>query len=137
MRRWVPVLVLLAAAVFPASALADPPVNDTQAGAAALPTTYTSQAPLTVPVTIPPGPTGGWLDATTAPDDPSPTCVGAQGFHSMWYTVSVAEASVLSVTLTSGDVSRYQPIVSIIGPISPTQTAVEARVRSRWQRLSR
>ena len=36
MRRWVPVLVLLAAAVFPASALADPPVNDTQAGATAL-----------------------------------------------------------------------------------------------------
>jgi hypothetical protein len=125
MRRWVPVLVLLAAAVFPASALADPPTNDAQAAPATLPTTYTSQAPLTISVPIPPGPTGGWLDATTAPDDPSPTCVGAQGFHSMWYTVSVAEASVLTVTLTSGDVSRYQPMVSIIGPISATQTAIE------------
>ena len=43
----------------------------------------------------------------------------------MWYTVTVTEASVLRVTLTSGDVSLYQPVVSIIGPISPNQTAIE------------
>jgi hypothetical protein len=43
----------------------------------------------------------------------------------MWYSVSVTEASVLTITLTSGDVGRYQPMVSIIGPISPNQTATE------------
>ncbi len=40
----------------------------------------------------------------------------------MWYSVSVTEASVLTVTLSSGDVQRYQPVVSIIGPISPNVT---------------
>jgi hypothetical protein len=33
----------------------------------------------------------------------------------MWYTVEVKEASVLTVTLTSTDVLRYQPVVSITG----------------------
>ena len=127
MRRWVPVLVLLAAAVFPASALADPPANDTQAGAAALPTTYT-YTPSVIPVAIPPtGTAGGWGDATVSAEDQTfpPTCLGATGFHSMWYTVTVPEASVLTVTLSSGDVQRYQPVVSIIGPISPSVTAQE------------
>ena len=57
MRRWVPVLVLLAAAVFPASALADPPANDTQAGATALVPTY-SYTDSVSPVSIPPTGTG-------------------------------------------------------------------------------
>ena len=43
----------------------------------------------------------------------------------MWYSVVVKEASVLTVTLSSGDVQRYQPVVSIIGPISPGVTAQE------------
>ena len=43
----------------------------------------------------------------------------------MWYSVSVKEASVLTVTLSSGDVQRYQPVVSIIGPISPSVTPQE------------
>lgn len=127
MRRWVPVLVLLAAAVFPASALADPPVNDTQAGATALSTTYTYTNTVS-PIAIPPtGPAGGWGDATVTAEDQTfpPTCLGATGFHSMWYTVTVPEASVLTVTLSSGDVQRYQPVVSIIGPISPGVTPQE------------
>ena len=106
MRRWVPVLVLLAAAVFPASALADPPAQRHAGGGGGAAHDVHVAGSVTIPVTIPRGPTGGWLDATTAPDDPSPTCVGAQGFHSMWYTVSVTEASVLTVTLTSGDVHQ-------------------------------
>jgi hypothetical protein len=129
MRRWIPVLVLLVAAVFPGSALADPPVNDTVTGAAVLPTTqfYTNSV---TPITVQPtGPAGGWLDATTSDEDSvlTPTCTGAIGFHSMWYTVAVAETSVLTVTLTSADVSLYQPVVSILGPegtsVTPTELA--------------
>jgi len=127
MRRWVPVLVLLAAAVFPASALADPPVNDTQAGATSIVPTY-SYTNSVSPIGIPPsGPVGGWADATVTSEDQTlpPTCLGATGFHSMWYSVTVKEASVLTVTLSSGDVQRYQPVVSIIGPTGTSATPIE------------
>jgi hypothetical protein len=43
----------------------------------------------------------------------------------MWYSVTVAEASVLTITLSSGDVQRYQPVVSIIGPITAGVTPQE------------
>ncbi|MDX6631272.1 MAG: hypothetical protein QOH00_3518, partial [Gaiellales bacterium] len=60
-----------------------------------------------------------WNDATTGPEDadPLPTCTGAVGFRSMWYSVSVPEASVLRVSVISTDTSRYQPVVTILDPL--------------------
>jgi hypothetical protein len=43
----------------------------------------------------------------------------------MWYSVVVHEASVLTVTLSSGDVQRYQPVVSIIGPTGTSATPMQ------------
>jgi hypothetical protein len=59
-----------------------------------------------------------WNDATTGPEDadPLPSCTGAVGFRSMWYSVSVPEASVLRVTVISTDTSRYQPVVTVLDP---------------------
>jgi hypothetical protein len=60
-----------------------------------------------------------WNDATTGPEDadPLPSCTGAVGFRSMWYSVSVPEASVLRVSVISTDTSRYQPVVTILDPL--------------------
>ena len=82
-------LVLLAAALLPSSALAVAPVNDTQAGAATLDVHY--GAPASVAVSSGAG-AGGWLDATATEDGQPgapavPACFGSPGFHSMWYLV--------------------------------------------------
>ncbi|MDX6537133.1 MAG: hypothetical protein QOD37_1474 [Gaiellales bacterium] len=63
-------------------------------------------------------PATDWGDATTGPEDadPLPSCTGAPGFKSMWYAVSVPEASVLKVTVISTDTTRYQPVVTILAP---------------------
>jgi hypothetical protein len=116
-RRTVILLVLLASAVLPGSAFADVPVNDTQAGAVPLPPTF---SPAALPLSIPPvgpAPVGGWTDATTSEDGSltPPGCLNFNPYHSMWYSVEVREAGVLTVTLTSTDVTRYQPVVSITG----------------------
>lgn len=118
MRRVLLLVVLVAAAVFPGSAFAQAP-NDEPAGAIPASTNFTFQSP--DPTTIPSGKdAGGWLDATpitqadsAASADPIPSCVGNVGYHSLWYTVTTHEPSVLTVTVASGDVSQFQPIVTI------------------------
>jgi hypothetical protein len=113
MRRALLLLVLLAAAIFPASAAAVAPSNDEASGALVLPFTYTP-ATGTPAVTIPQHqPTGGWDDATVSALDPVPSCAGTSGYHSMWYSIAVPEASVLTVSLTSTAPGEYQPIVTI------------------------
>jgi hypothetical protein len=113
-------VVLVLVAVLPASAFADAPLNDTQPGAVALPITYGSTP--SVLATIPPGPSGGWTDATSTEDMTAnpPSCLGSAGvgFHSMWYSMNVPEASVLTVQLKSSAVGRYQPVVTIINSLN-------------------
>ena len=48
----------------------------------------------------------------------------------MWYTVTVPEASVLTSRCRLATCSGYQPVVSIIGPISPSVTAQSLRAVS-------
>jgi hypothetical protein len=124
-RRTFPLLVLLVAAfALPAAAYADAPINDTAAGAT--PVTPSYAATPSVLATIPPtAPGGGWTDATSTEDmiaEP-PTCLGAAGFHSMWYQVAVPEASVLTVQLKSSAVNRYQPVVTIFNTANGTESA--------------
>ena len=59
-----------------------------------------------------------WGEASTGPEDadPLPSCTGAIGFKSMWYAVTVPEAAVLRVTVTSTDTTRYQPVVTVLDP---------------------
>jgi hypothetical protein len=63
-------------------------------------------------------PASDWGEASTGPEDadPLPSCTGAIGFKSMWYSVSVPEAAVLRVTVTSTDTTRYQPVVTVLDP---------------------
>jgi hypothetical protein len=118
MRRVQLLLVLLAAAVFPSSALAVIPGNDEATGAMAINTTYVNQTPF--PYTIAPAPgAGGWEDATTSNNpslDPIPTCVGAVGFYSLWYSVTINEPSVLTVAVStaSQDFNQFQPVVTVL-----------------------
>jgi hypothetical protein len=112
-------LGLLVAAVLPASAYAAVPPNDTLAGAVQLMPSYQTVKvaqvfQLTVPFTGP-LPTGGWSEATNAEDQsiPSPPCLGSAPYQSMWYKITVTEASVLTITLSSNDVARYQPVVDV------------------------
>jgi hypothetical protein len=56
-------------------------------------------------------------------DDPEPTCLGDRGFKSLWYVVDVPEPAVLKVTVTSGNVDRFQPVVSIYQPTTVSPTA--------------
>jgi hypothetical protein len=116
-RRTVILLVLLASALLPGSAFADVPQNDTQAGATALPPVY---APGSYPLTILPVgplPVGGWTDATSTEDAtlPGPSCLGGAVLtrHSMWYRITLLEAGVLSIKLTTGSFQKYQPVVTI------------------------
>jgi hypothetical protein len=123
MRRFIPVLALFLLAAFPAMAAAAPPPNDAIAGATTLDPGYTTTG---TTITIPPdGPTG-WQDSTVTDEDNSPkvpSCLASAGYHSMWWLVTVGEASVLSVTLTSSSVRLYQPVVTIIGPVNSTTGA--------------
>ena len=114
--RLVRLLAVACACALPvASAQAAPPVND-------VPTTATPVAALLwtslsnfqdVPVTA-----AEWGEATTGPEDasPLPSCTGSTGFRSMWYSISVAEASVLRVTVVSTDPVRFQPVVNVLDP---------------------
>lgn len=123
-RTFLLVGLLVAAFALPAAAYADAPLNDTAAGAT--PVTPSYAATPSVLATIPPtAPGGGWTDATSTEDmtAAAPTCLGAAGFHSMWYQVAVPEASVLTVQLKSSAVDRYQPVVTIINTVNYNETA--------------
>jgi hypothetical protein len=134
-RRSFLVLVVFAlVALLPASAFADPPQNDVQGGATAIPAEPLYSSALGgVLQTIPPtGGSGGWADATpnaavpTPADEvnaSAPSCLGAAGFHSMWYSVDVPEASVLTLVLKSSAVNRYQPVVTIINSADNSELA--------------
>jgi hypothetical protein len=118
MRRVPLLLVLLVAAIFPSTALAVIPANDEATGAIALTTTFVNQTPS--PYTIAPAlGAGGWEDATTSTNpslDPIPTCVGAVGFYSLWYSVLIKEPSVLTVSVStaSQDFNQFQPVVTVL-----------------------
>jgi hypothetical protein len=124
-RRSFLVLVVLAlAALLPASAFAQPPSNDTKGGAIAVSPPFSST--LGQLQAIPPtAATGGWTDATNTEDadDQAPSCLGSAGFHSMWYSVHVPEASVLTILLKSSAVDRYQPVVTIINQADKSELA--------------
>jgi hypothetical protein len=121
-RRTVILLVLLVSAALPGSALADVPPNDAQGEAIALTPAF---APTVFPVTIPPVGPGAWTDATSTDDGPgtNPSCLGAQGQqavtrHSMWYSITLKEAGVLSINLSTTAVSKYQPVVTILQAVN-------------------
>jgi hypothetical protein len=126
-RRTVILLVLLASALLPSSAFADVPPNDTQGGATTLVPAF---APTSISVTIPPVGPGGWTDATSTDDATAtrPSCLGVQGQlpvtrHSMWYRITLAEAGVLTIKLTTGSFQRYQPVVTILNAKNLTELA--------------
>jgi hypothetical protein len=126
-RRTVILLVLLASAVLPGSAFADAPGNDTQGGATALVPAF---APTSISVTIPPVGPGGWTDAISADDATAarPTCLGVLGQlpvtrHTMWYRITLAEAGVLTIKLTTGSFQKYQPVVTILNATNLTELA--------------
>jgi hypothetical protein len=110
---------LVSALALPAAAAAEAPVNDTRAGAIAIQPAYIDNQPFREDIP-PTAATGGWTDATTEIEDtPPPSCLGPSGgFHSMWYSLHVPEASVLTVLLKSSAVDRYQPVVTIINGTS-------------------
>jgi hypothetical protein len=109
---------LVAALTLPAVASAQAPGNDTRAGAEPLVAAFTANQPYKKDIS-PVGVNGGWTDATNEPEDtPPPSCLGSPGFHSMWYSLQVREASVLTVLLKSSGVDRYQPVVTIINGTS-------------------
>lgn len=109
-------LAVACACLLPAaSAQAAPPLNDVPSGAQAVNdlgwTSLSVFQDIVVQAT-------DWGDATTGPEDadPLPSCTGAIGFRSMWYTLSVPEAAVLRVTVVSTDLARYQPVVTVLDP---------------------
>ena len=109
---------LVAALALPAAASAQAPINDTRDGAIPLDPAYMANQQFredVPPVAV----SGGWTDSTSEIEDtPPPSCLGSPGFHSMWYKLHVAEASVLTVLLKSSAVDRYQPVVTIINATS-------------------
>ena len=109
-------LAVACACLVPAAvAQAAPPPNDQPTTAQQISTL--AWTGLTAPQDIYVG-ASDWGDATTGPEDadPVPSCTGAIGFRSMWYTVPVPEAAVLRVTVFSTDNARYQPIVTVLDP---------------------
>jgi hypothetical protein len=115
MRRATLLVVLLLAAIFPASALAVTPVNDEPAGAQALAPSTLYGAPQSYQIAPGLG-QGGWEDATNV-NDPQPSCVPASQptYNSLWYSVVIAEPSVLTVQVSTQtlDPSQYQPVVTV------------------------
>jgi PKD domain len=114
--RLVRLLAIACACLLPAAAAqAAAPPNDTRS--AAQPVTSPTWTSLNSPQDVSVQATD-WGDATTGPEDadPLPSCTGSVGFRSMWYSLSVPEASVLRVTVVSTDPVRYQPVVSILDP---------------------
>jgi hypothetical protein len=97
--------------MMPGAALADVPVNDTIAGAQVLAPSYS----IVSSTTISPNGAGGWVGATSTEDSVlSATCLNQPSYNSMWYSLKVPEASVATITLNSGAVLRYQPVVTIL-----------------------
>jgi hypothetical protein len=114
--RLVRLLAVACACLAPAAgAQAAPPPNDVPSAAQAVTgLLWTSlSVPQDILVTA-----ADWGEAATGPEDadPLPSCTGVVGFRSMWYSVAVAEASVLRVTVLSTDNARYQPVVTILDP---------------------
>jgi hypothetical protein len=117
MRRVPLLLVLLAAAIFPSSALAITPANDEATGATPITPAYSPTPPIPIPI-LPGQGAGGWQDATTSDNpalDPAPRCIGAAVFYTLWYSVTINEPSVLTVQASTGtaDFNQYQPVVSL------------------------
>jgi hypothetical protein len=111
--RLVRLLAVASACLLPAAAAhAAPPPNDVPTTATIVPplgwTSLSVSQDIVVQAT-------DWEDATTGLEDGDPpTCTGAIGFRSMWYAVTVPEASVLRVTVVSTDTNRYQPVVTVL-----------------------
>ncbi len=129
--RLVRLLAIACACLAPAAAAhAAAPLNDTRSGAQVVPPpTWTSlNSPQDIGVQA-----TDWGDATTGPEDadPLPSCTGSVGFRSIWYSLSVPEASVLRVTVVSTDPVRYQPVVSILDAFEQ-----RGRLRSRQRRAA-
>jgi hypothetical protein len=129
MRSAILMFGLLVSAMLPGSALAVVPGNDSSGAAAPLAPEYATPVTITIP---PDSGAGGWVDATSTedsqPDAPAaPSCFGSPGIHSMWYVLMVPEPSVLKVTFSSEEVSRYRPLVTILNvptpPAVPTEVA--------------
>jgi hypothetical protein len=109
-------LAVACACLVPAAvAQADPPTNDTPSAPQLVPALGWTSLSVSQDIIVQ---ASDWNDATTGPEDadPLPSCTGAVGFRSMWYTVSVPEAAVLRVTVISTDTSRYQPVVTVLDP---------------------
>jgi hypothetical protein len=120
-QRWgLPAAALVAAACLcmPVSARAEAPVNDTRAGAIALAPTWDNPSVASVSKVV----SGrgidneNWPDAGVTDEDPTPECLGDQGYRSLWYSVDVPESAVLRITVHSDIIERFQPVVSIYGP---------------------
>jgi len=120
-RRLALVATAAACLCVPATASAEPPVNDDPRGAQAITPEFTGF--FVVPASRVAGggvESGDWPEASVNDvDDAAPTCLGHQGYKSLWYKVTVPEASVLRVTVTSTDVDRFQPVVTIHAPSTP------------------
>src|SRR5262245_46955027 len=80
--------------------------NDTAATAAPITMTWIN-APEHVATVAP-------LDwqAATATGDQAPSCTGAED-HSLWWSVSVAEAGTLKVTVSSANVASFAPVITL------------------------
>jgi hypothetical protein len=109
------------------AAQAAPPPNDSSTGAT--PITPGSWTGLVAgpgnPTVIP---TSDWGSATIGADDMmagNPSCVGSTTYRSLWYSVTMpaAQAADIRVTVSSGDPSRYQPVVTIIDPTAQRELA--------------
>jgi hypothetical protein len=110
---------LLPAPVSATASAADGPIaptNDTFQGAIPLSPAYSAPAIVSI---LPDSATGGWEGATNTEDSgpgvpTPPTCLGSPGYHSMWYSLHVVEAGVLTAAFRSADNNLFKPLVSII-----------------------
>jgi hypothetical protein len=109
-------LAVACACLVPAAvAHATPPVNDLPTTAQDVGALGWTSLSVSQDIVVP---ASDWGEASTGPEDadPLPSCTGAIGFKSMWYSVSVPEAAVLRVTVISTDTTRYQPVVTVLAP---------------------
>jgi hypothetical protein len=114
--RLVRLLAVACACLVPAAvAQADAPGNDIPTTAQLVPALGWTSLSVSQDIVVS---AAEWGEATTGPEDadPLPSCTGAVGFKSQWYTVQVPEAAVLKVTVISTDTARYQPVVTVLAP---------------------
>ena len=111
--RLVRLLAVASACLLPAGvAHAEVPANDLPTAATPAPALAWTTLSGTQDVVVQ---AADWADATTGPEDGDPpSCTGAVGFRSMWYSIPVPEAAVLRVSVISTDTARYQPVVTIL-----------------------